>query len=726
MLLTNRKFAGRLPRPDGKASRSARIALGCCLSVVATLLAAGEAEAPAGLDSGIFFDGLPVVLSVSRLAQPLADAPGSVTVIDAELIRTSGARDLADLLRAVPGFLVAQSTGGAPMAVYHGMTDANPRGLQILVDGRSQYSPLFFGGVSWNLIDVSLDDIERIEVIRGSNSAAYGSNAFLGVVNVVTRAAADSSRASVRLGQGNDGVADRYARIGTTLGAAFLRLSAERRRDHGVIERNDSRRNDRVNLRADLPLGLSDELQLQAGLVDLDLDAGEVADTRLPPRQIAARKDFVSAAWMRHAADGGGAALRYTRSRENYRDQFLASDPRLDAALAVLAPGIALPYTVLIDQRVRTTRDELEFQHTQVPTPELRLVWGAGARHDAVAAAQFYGTRQTLRQEVHRLFGNLEWRPARWVFNLGATWEDDSLSGDSLAPRLSLNYHLDPAQTLRVGVTRAHRIPTLTEARARTAYGAFDTAAVGRSDGVVPVEITRRASGNLQPERIDAQEIGYLGDFRASRLFADVRIFRELVSDRIVPVAVSLTAPDCELIGLLAGGCGEATDFLNGQDLEIQGVEYQLRWRPRRATELTLNQTFIHIDSRASATLYARDPAAARGAEQHMENSAPKVATLLRWSERLHFGLDASIAYYHYTRFQWTADSSVGPFERIDLRLAYPLRLGGMAGELALVVQGVGSDRAEYQDQAVGSSAAAAFSPEYLRSRGWLSLVVGF
>lgn len=701
------------------------MALGFCLAVIAPQAVAGEAEASSGIDGGIFFDGLPVVLSVSRLAQPLADAPGSVTVIDAETIRTSGARDLADLLRAVPGFLVAQSSDGAPMAVYHGMTDANPRGLQILVDGRSQYSPLFFGGVSWNLIDVSLDDIERIEVIRGSNSAAYGSNAFLGVVNVLTRAAADTSRAGLRLGQGNDGVADAYVRLGARLGGAAVRLSAEQRRDHGVIDRNDTRRNDRLNLRADLPLGLTDELQFQAGLVDLDLAAGEANDTRVPPRPIAARKDFVSAAWVHHAADGSGGALRYTRSRENYRDQFLASDPLLDRALGSRAPGFVLPHTVLIDQRIKTRRDELEFQHTLVPTPDLRLVWGAGARHDAVSAAQFYGTQQTLRQEVNRLFGNLEWRPARWVLNLGATWEDDSLSDDSLAPRLSVNYHLDPAQTLRAAVTRAHRIPTLTESLARTAYGAFDTAVLGSSAGVVPIEITRRTSGNLQQERIDVQEIGYLGDFRTQHLFADVRIFREAVSDRIVPVTVALRSPDCELIGLLAGGCGQATDFLNAQDLDILGLEYQLRWRPRPTTELTLNQTYIRIDSQASAMLYASDSTAARVAEQHMENSAPKVATMLRWGERLPFGLEASIAYYHYTRFQWTPESSVGPFERTDLRLAYPLRLGGMAGELALVVQGVGSDRAEYQDQAVGAAVATGFSPEYLRSRGWLSLVLG-
>jgi len=249
-------------------------------------------------------------------------------VFDAEAIRTSGARDLADLLRMVPGFQVAQTTGGAPISVYHGLTDENPRGLQILVDGRSQYSPLFFGGVSWNLIDVSLDDIERIEVVRGSNSAAYGSNAFLGVVNIVTRPAGDTPGAVLGVGEGSDGVADRYARLGVRLGDSAIRLSTESHRDDGVVDRNDTRRTARVNLRADIPLGSGDQLQFQSGLVDLQLDAGEPGDRRLPPRLIEARKDFAALAWLRSSTDGGGIAVRYSHSRERYSDVFDASDAR--------------------------------------------------------------------------------------------------------------------------------------------------------------------------------------------------------------------------------------------------------------------------------------------------------------------------------------------------------------------------------------------------------------
>ena len=694
--------------------------LGC--AVWSGAVAANDGAASSAPDDP-FFDALPVVLAVSRLAQPLADAPGSVTVLDAEAIRRSGARDLAELLRTVPGFQVAQSSNGAPMAVYHGITDANPRGLQILVDGRSQYSPLFFGGVAWNLIDVALDDIDRIEVIRGSNSAAYGSNAFLGVVNVVTKSGADTPPLEARANQGNDGVADAFARLRWQAGETALRLSAERRHDHGLVSVNDSRRNDRVNLRADLPFGRSDELQLQAGVVDLELDAGDADDTRLPPRRIYATKDFVSAGWQRSADDGGGVALRYTHSRERYRDYFQASDAGLDALAASL--GLPSPFLVAIDQNIRTRREELEVQHTVVPDQTTRLVWGAGTRRDAVRGNQFYGSGDTLRQEVSRLFGNFEWRPERWVFNLGATWEDDSLSDHSLAPRLSANYHLAVGQTLRFGVTRAHRIPTLAEARARTAYGAFDTGLIGRPFGVLPVEITRQASGGLRPEKIDVQELGYLGDFRAQHLLVDLRVFDERVRDRIVAVDLPLIAPNCELLGLAAGGCGSATDFLNGQEVKIRGLEYQLRWRPRAGTELTLNQTFIDLAAEASAAFRARDAAAARAAEQHMQHSAPRHASMLRWSERLPFGVDGAIVHYRYGRFQWTVDSAVGPFERTDLRLARALRLGDLRGELALVLQGVAGRRAEYRHRAAPGSSATV-EPEYLRSRGWLSLSLAY
>ena len=159
------------------------------------------AQLPEPLSEKDFFTEMPIVLSVSRLPQRLDDTPGAVTLLDRDMIRLSGARDVADLLRLVPGFQTSTSfETGAPLVSYHGGFDSYSARIQVLVDGRSTYSPYLFGGVGPGLQAVALEDIERIEVLRGSNSAAYGARAMLGVINIVTRHTLDTQGAQASLG----------------------------------------------------------------------------------------------------------------------------------------------------------------------------------------------------------------------------------------------------------------------------------------------------------------------------------------------------------------------------------------------------------------------------------------------------------------------------------------------------------------------------------------------
>ncbi|MEJ1336611.1 MAG: TonB-dependent receptor plug domain-containing protein, partial [Candidatus Sedimenticola sp. (ex Thyasira tokunagai)] len=111
----------------------------------------------------LFFGELPVVLSATRLSQPLKDTPASITVIDREMIEASGAVQLVDLLRLVPGFQVAYYTGTKYSATYHGHADQYSRDMQVLINGRSIYDPAF-GGVTWGDQELEIDDIDRIEV----------------------------------------------------------------------------------------------------------------------------------------------------------------------------------------------------------------------------------------------------------------------------------------------------------------------------------------------------------------------------------------------------------------------------------------------------------------------------------------------------------------------------------------------------------------------------------
>jgi len=236
------------------------------LGVGLTVAAGGRAAVVSEQD---FFTDMPEVLSVSRLAQPLNETPGAVTVIDREMIRRSGARTVTDLLRLVPGFVVSSFEGGGrPMATYHADYDGITRHLQVFVDGRSVYSSLLAGSAIYGAMAVVLEDVERIEVLRGSNSAAYGANAFLGVVNIVTRHAADSRGGMVSVSVGDTRLLDGVARIGWGDERAVFRITAANRQDQGFENIHDSSRVTQLQLRGDLQPTASDDLAVTAGHAD--------------------------------------------------------------------------------------------------------------------------------------------------------------------------------------------------------------------------------------------------------------------------------------------------------------------------------------------------------------------------------------------------------------------------------------------------------------------------
>ena len=131
------------------------------LGLIAALFALrGNAQEAYAVSEADYLAEMPVVLSVSRLPQRLDETPGAVTLIDRSMIRLSGARDLADLMRLVPGFQTSMSFElGGPQASYHGAFGGFSNRIQVLVDGRSVYSPYFVGSVEAGLQTVALQDI---------------------------------------------------------------------------------------------------------------------------------------------------------------------------------------------------------------------------------------------------------------------------------------------------------------------------------------------------------------------------------------------------------------------------------------------------------------------------------------------------------------------------------------------------------------------------------------
>ena len=144
-------------------------------------LSHAEASAPS---EQVYLQDFPIVLSASRLSQPLSEAPNAMTVIDRSMIKASGFRTIGDLFRLVPGMYVGNLNGYSPIVGYHGATEQHSRRMQVLVDGRSVYLPPF-SSVDWEDIPLSIDDIERIEVVRGPAAASHGANSVQGVINII-------------------------------------------------------------------------------------------------------------------------------------------------------------------------------------------------------------------------------------------------------------------------------------------------------------------------------------------------------------------------------------------------------------------------------------------------------------------------------------------------------------------------------------------------------------
>lgn len=654
--------------------RIGRLGKGFWAAGLGTVLsaAASAGELPA-LSEDLYLDEVPIVLSATRLAQSIDDAGAAITVITREMILASGARDIPDLFRLVPGFVVGWANNDRVGASEHGLTSSFVRRMQVLVDGRSVYTPQF-GGVPWAELPLAMEDIQRIEVVRGPDAASYGSSAFFGVVNIITRHAAEDAGWRATLRAGNDDVADGFLSYGGGGGALAWRTSFEYRQDHGQEGFVDERKLGLATLRADYQFDVANALSFQAGYNEGPRLRGTV-NPDIPPRDQNNSEQFVQLRWEHQGQDGSSYWLQASRS-QYYADQNIRY-------VFNALPGAP---TVEPDSDIRVTRSDLEFEYTWRPFQELRLVAGAAARLDEVYGPLFFATPATLDNSDYRVFSSAEWRLSpRWLINLGAMLEDYELTGTSLAPRAAVSYRLLPEHTVRFGVSRATRVPVLYEEQGNMSFVA--------PDGTV--NQATLASGGLNAETIDSVELGYLGHYLDGRLDVDTRLFYEEVAGVIA----------AERLDLPADYNGFAWNYSGNDDATLHGAELQLDYKlgPRHFYRLAYGYT--EIDSR---DLY-----------QPLSYTTPQHNLSLLAAFPLPGGFDASAAWYYMSDRLFLPDIDAGlggdilpDMRRLDLRVAHPFKAGKASGEVAVTVQNALSPYNEFQ-----------FESEF-DTRAWLELRV--
>ncbi|MBC7916772.1 MAG: TonB-dependent receptor [Rhodoferax sp.] len=628
-----------------------------CSLVCGTAVAASGSPA-ASVSEEDFLSEMPIVLSVSRLAQRVDETPGAVTILDRQFLRLSGARDVVDLLRLIPGF---QSTTSfetdAPMATYHGRSDDYANRIQVLVDGRSVYSSHLQGSAGLGWQSLALDDIERIEVLRGSNSAAYGARAFLGVVNIVSRDVRSTMGTATQLTAGDNGVADIGVRYGWGDGRAQYRISLDSRGDDGLRGAFGKARVNRVNFSSHFSQGNGSDLDIRAGVLDIESGRGTPGSAGNNARMQRMGTRFLQADWRRTLGDNEDLLITASHTEFSYRDSF----PYLDASLDHFDLGVSVSYVgIPIDFGGKEFNDALSLQHTVRHSADVRTVWGAELRREHEMSRPNFDTREQVISNFARVFGNVEWRVTpHLLVNAGALAESSDIDGSSFSPRVMANWHVADGHTLRAGVSSAFRPPSAYEKYATVRY--YDT------NGLNPIT-TVENFGRAGSERILSQELGYNFGRSGSGLSADVRIFNESIRD-----------------GIAATGFTQRKEFLNGDNYQIRGLEYQLGWRPTSATRVGFNQTWtdIRVDSLV-------DPST----EFRVVHGAPRLANVMSVMHQFSDGLDLTVSYQNAVDISLMSDANrylLFSLERTDVRLAKSFRLAGAKAEVALTVQNLGA-----------------------------------
>jgi iron complex outermembrane receptor protein len=570
---------------------------------------------------------IPVVLTPARLKQSLADVPSSVTIITADMLERLNISSVAEALRLVPGMAVTQVSGTDTRVNYLGTNILVPRRLLVLIDGMSAYRPAL-ARVDWEELPVSVEDIERIEVTRGPNSAAYGGDAMMGIVNIITKAPQSVEGASIKVRTGSLATKEVTARYAGRLGESTeYRLTLNHERDTGYpFLRNIPGQNGeelyRFNARAVTKLSNDDSIDSHLAFVSASAEQ-PYADRYQKTFPNKKGKEYdVGMKWSRTVSERQTLELHgYLSSHRNRQDwttcpptkMFLpemydlyranptyanavvggkvpkggtAEDDKLAlaalAAIAKLGPTATQPTCVTADQNFTENRGSLELVNTLVLSDTLRFVTGIGAIHE-------YGNSQTYlggsaSNTNFHAFTNVEYKAAPWLnINAGGFWEYETLTGAELSPRVGLNVHLSPNHTVRVNASRGIRLPDIQEQKAQWGYRI--SGATPPLEGRTTLDFFQNshAKGGLAGEHNLTTEVGYFGNFPGIGLTFDARAFQtrlyDLISEKL-----------------------QLTEFkpTNNGSVRLIGGELQITYKPSDAWNIYA--TYSHLKNYRAST----------------------------------------------------------------------------------------------------------------------------
>ena len=504
------------------------------------------------------------ITSVSKKAQPLADAAAAIFVITQEDIRRSGVTTIPEALAMAPGLHVARISSSSWSVSARGFGGYTSNKLLVLMDGRSLYSPIY-SGIFWDVPNTLLEDIDRIEVIRGPGATMWGANAVNGVVNIITKKAEDTQGGLLRLGGGDQERVTAGARYGgkvsdTAFGRIYLSYN-----DHAGnvlkdsdVDAYDSWQPVQGGFRLDGKPKATSEWTLQGDLYQIDKEQITFPYWTTTPPYISAQKSSAD-------LEGGNLLGRWRET---------------------LASGDVLTLQAYYD---RTSRMEnyFQFSHDTVDFDlqyETRLgqwqnlTMGTGYRYVAIDLENTF--MLAIPDHDDSLFNafvqdEIGLVPDVLSLTLGTKYEQNDYSGSEWQPSAKLLWRPGGDHSFWASVARAVRTPTALDQEGRVVIGLVETPA-----GIGTVALT--GSKDFESEVVIAYEAGTR--WQANRALSfDLSLFYNDYS-KLYTVNPQASPLGYDLV------------FVNGMEGESQGVELTANWKATPWWSLIFTYSYLTMD----------------------------------------------------------------------------------------------------------------------------------
>jgi len=585
------------------------------------------------------------ITSASRKEEKLLRTAAAAFVITQEDIRRSGATSIPELLRTVPGLEVAQIDASSWAVSSRGFNERFADKMLVMIDGRSLLTPLS-SGVNWDIQDTILEDIERIEVIRGPGASLWGANAVNGVVNIITKKANDTQGGLMTEGGGTqegDSTAVRYGGTAGTRG--FYRVFAKyiNREEFTAspgLEAADNWDVLRGGVRADWSLSARDDLTIEGNLY-----SGNEGQTVPGLLTIAptAGGSFTGTFNDRTNMSGGDVLGRWHH----------ASSDRFDTTVQMYGERAARNLTGVLEELRYTADLEVE-QH--FGTGRHNLVWGGDYRYSRDNTVGSLNISFHPANRATNLFGafmqdDITLVPDRLRVTLGGKLEHNSYSGFAVQPNFRLLWTPQPRSAVWLGISRASENSSRFDADIRVNENAF----VG-ANGVTTV-VSSFGTNRLPPENVLAYEFGYR-ELVSEWLAFDLATFYNHYTNRHThEPGLPFIEDDPQPVHIVLPTLTESN--LSG---ETHGLEFSTTLKSKSSWKLTASYSLFEIHLHAIPS--SQDLSTAR----ESEGTSPRQQFQIHFGLNLSHRLEFDTALYYVGRLP---DFEIPQYTRLDARLGW-------------------------------------------------------